>query len=184
MVLRGMGVYMTTDGFVNDGGDAGFEVAPFQGEKALTGALERCIIDACEQGVNTLCFCDVDFAWWPLSNERVIEAMTGWARSASNQRRLTVVAATYSMIEREHGVWKRWRRNWNHRVQCLQIEPEFDANLPCVFWSEKLMLTVQNRETCVWGVSLDKQGLVVMRQRLEELKKCCVEAFPATTLGL
>ena len=166
---------MTTEGMC-------FEVGSFQGEVGMAKALERCIVYACEQGSRTLCFCDVGFAQWPLSNDRVIDAMTGWARSVSNQRRLTVMAATYGLIEREHNVWMRWRRTWGHRVQCLVVASEFDANLPCVFWSDGLMLSVQNRDTCVGGVSQDRKDLVAMRLRLDELVRCCAEGFPATTL--
>ena len=160
------------------------DVPPFQGEQELAGALEQCIIYACEQGAHTLCFCDGDFAAWPLSNERVIDALTQWARSPSNQRRLTVIAATYLTLEREHGVWKRWLRTWGHRVSCLEVNSEFDAEVPCVFLSDNVMLSVRNKDTCAGYVTQEKADLVPMRLRLNELEKNSSPAFSVTTLGL
>ncbi|MGL4666544.1 MAG: hypothetical protein ACRCWR_01280 [Saezia sp.] len=174
----------TMESIKNDMGGGGLEIKPFQGEEKLAEALQKCIIYACEQGASTMYFCDSDFALWPLGHEEVVAAMTQWARSSSNQRRLTVIAATYLLVEREHAVWKRWRQNSSHRVACLQIEPEFDSNLPCVFWSDKIMLSLQNKGMCVGLVSQEKAELTPMRLRLDELERCCAPAFPATTLGL
>lgn len=160
------------------------EAGVFQGETKLRQGLEQSIIYACEQGAKTLLLSDVDYSMWPLSNQRVLDALSTWASSSSNQRQMIMMAATYVFIEEQHNAWKRWRQTWSHRVQCLQIRQEFDPHLPLVFWSECVRLTVRNRETVTGHLSYEKRDIIPAKAALDEQISRCGPAFPVSVTGL
>lgn len=164
--------------------DCVLSLTSFEGETGLNEALKECIIYACQQGANTLYFCDADFSSWPLNRMEVITALTEWARSTSNQRRLTILAGSYRVFERDFGLWLRWRDTWGHRVQCLEFDDDYDIELPCVFWSDCVMVQVRNFDNSEGNVSQSKHDLLPMLARLEGMKNNASPSFPSTTLGL
>lgn len=156
----------------------------FSGQAEFVSLVRSCVVSACEQGTVNLVFCDTDFSNWPLDDEAIIAALQSWANSTSNQRMLVMVAATYGFVEQNHGAWVRWRKIWDHRVQCWQLNAQADPNLPGVFWSRQSMVVVHDRERCTGMMSREGQRIIREKGRLDEFIRQSDPAFPASTLGL
>lgn len=178
------------DHVVNNGPDessANFdsgEVQNFNGPQQFAHAVQQCIVHSCEQGAVNLILCDADFSAWPLDDDRVVSSLRAWANSTSNQRMLTMVAATYAIVEEQHGMWVRWRKTWDHRVQCKQLSTLSSSDFPCIFWSQHCVLTLFEKKHYSGRVSFERQKIVQEKGRVNELIRQASPAFPASTLGL
>ena len=89
-------------------------------ELAFGEAVCAGIEGALTQGVREITFCDPHFAFWPLSQARVLSALTAFLRVPG--RRLNLVAQGYEHLRRRHPKFVRWRSVWGHAVLplCLQ----------------------------------------------------------------
>lgn len=91
--------------------------------RALTAALD----EAATSGAQQLWLCDPDFADWPLAQAPVLDALGRWAHS---QRRLTLLAADYTVLGTRFARWLAWRRQWSHIVRCLLVHEEEAPSVP------------------------------------------------------
>jgi len=83
---------------------------------------------ASAQGAD-LTLVDTDFRRWPLSAPQVVAAFGQWAVSHRGCQ-AHVLAQDWQPMVRHHGAWLRWRTPWGHRVSCLQLQPEDEAQWP------------------------------------------------------
>ncbi len=72
---------------------------------------------------------DMNFRHWPLSAPAVVSAFGQWAVSHRGCQ-AHVLAQDWQPVVQHHGGWLRWRTPWGHRVACLQLQPEDEAQWP------------------------------------------------------
>ena len=68
----------------------------FEGPVECAQALRDAMMHAGEQSTRRLCWCDEDFAAWPIGEADWIEQLTRWARVGG--RELVMVARDWSVI--------------------------------------------------------------------------------------
>lgn len=155
---------------------------PFAGRTAFHDAVRRLLADAARLGWRELCWCDPDFADWPLDDAAVLASLSAWLRP---YRRLTVVAAGYDDIVRRHPRWVAWRRLWSHSVVCRQADDDIAADLPTLLVAPgaaalRLLDRARHRGT------VSTAGPDVAQTKIEFVSflRHSADAFGATTLGL
>ena len=79
--------------------------------------LRDAMAHAGEHGTRRLCWCDEDFAAWPVGEAEWLAQLTRWARVTG--RELVMIARDWPVIERRHPRFVAWRRDWAHVIQCL-----------------------------------------------------------------
>jgi hypothetical protein len=84
----------------------------FEGAEGFAQALRLALrhVESHRRAPHVLVRCD--FAAWPLGAADWVERLTRWARSGS--RELVMVAASYSIIERDCPRFVAWRRDFAH----------------------------------------------------------------------
>lgn len=107
---------------------------PVDSELSFAEAVHAGIEATTEQGVRELTFCDPHFGFWPLSQDRVLSALTAFLKVPG--RRLTLIAQGYEHLRRRHPKFVRWRQVWGHVVSplCL-LDPS--ADLPCLLLADR-----------------------------------------------
>src|SRR6185503_1255528 len=78
----------------------------FEGPVECAQALRDALTHAAGNSTRRLCWCDDDFAAWPLGEAGWIEQLTRWARVSG--RELVVIARDYTVIERRHPRFAAW----------------------------------------------------------------------------
>jgi hypothetical protein len=145
-------------------------------------ALRDALRASADAGVMQLWCCDTDFADWPMGEPAWIETLTQWAGA---HRRLTLLAADYSLVPARYPRWVAWRRSWTHVVQCLEVCEEDVARVPSLLFAPELLAVrlhdpVQHRGR-VYRLPIE---LLHSRELIDALSQRASEAFPVTTLGL
>ena len=159
-------------------GGTGFE-GPVEMAQALRGALAQAV----EQSTRRLCWCDEDFAAWPLGDAEWIAQLTQWARVGG--RELVLIARDYAIIERRHPRFAAWRRDWSHVIQCLVPEESRTEPLPTVWIdSDDHALRVFDREHLRGRVGVDRVDRQRAREDFDAISQRASPGFSATTLGL
>ncbi len=153
-----------------------------EGRRDCQDAIRSALAQAAAQGCREMWFCDVDYAWWPLNERAVIEALTAWAYS---HRKLTVLAQTFDLVPRQHPRWVDWRRQWSHIVECRALEEIEPGQVPCLVLAPGVVMvrihdTIHHRGR----VSHAADDAIRCREIVDAVLQRSVESFPATTLGL
>lgn len=153
----------------------------FVGREAFAQQLRDGFHNAATEGWSQLILCDASFDDWPLNERMVVDSLQAWARSG---RTLTIVAAQYDGVVRQHPRFVNWRRTWGHIVDsriCRQIDA---VNFPTVLWTPHW--AVQRLDPVRGGgiAGAEPERIVQIREMLQELLKVSAPGFPATTLGL
>lgn len=88
-------------------------------EQSFCEAVIAGVEQAHAQRLLELTMCDPHFGFWPLSDARLLSALTAFARLPG--RRLVLLAQRYDHVARRHPRFVRWRIDWSHAVspQCL-----------------------------------------------------------------
>jgi hypothetical protein len=164
--------------------DAGRPAAatPIEGRKdfqrEVLAALEQCAAE----GVPQLWMADTDFDAWPLGQPAVVDALARWAGS---RRRLTLLAGDYALFPQRFPRWIAWRQQWSHVVQCLVVQEEFVAQLPCLLFApDRVAVRLFDRERHRGRVLHEAVDLLRCRELVDALSQRSEEGFPVTTLGL
>lgn len=141
---------------------------PVDSELAFGEAVWAGIEAAREQGVRELTFCDPHFAYWPLSQDRVLSSLTAFLKVPG--RRLTVLAQEYEHLRRRHPKFVRWRQVWGHVVSPLYLHSPA-ADLPCLLLADvKHALLLQQADA--WsGDWVTERGRVLALQEKVALWK-------------
>jgi len=94
----------------------------FEGAPEFAQALRDAMAHAVERGTRRLCWCDEDFASWPVGEAAWVDQLTRWAHLPG--RELVMIARDWAVVERRHPRFVQWRRDWAHVVQCLVFDAE------------------------------------------------------------
>jgi hypothetical protein len=155
----------------------------FEGAVELAHALRRALAHASEHATRRLCWCDEDFAWWPLGDADWVEQLTRWARVSG--RELVMIARDYSVIERRHPRFATWRRDWAHVIQCLVPDEARTAALPTLWIdSDDQALRVFDREHLRGRAGFDRVDRQQAREDFDAISQRAGPGFSAATLGL
>lgn len=157
------------------------ESGRFVGREAFAQQLRDALQAAAREGWAQLILCDAGFEDWPLNEKSVVDSLQAWSRSG---RSLTIVAAQYDGVVRQHPRFVNWRRTWGHIVDsriCRQIDA---VNFPTVLWSPHWAVQRLDPVRGSGIAGAQPERLLQIREMLQELLKASAPGFPATTLGL
>jgi hypothetical protein len=168
-----------------DGEGAGSAPAglPFEGQAGLAQALYALLGEAVARGARRVCWCDLDFAAWPLGEPDWIALLTRWARVGG--RELVMVAADYRAVERLHPRFVAWRRDWSHVIQCLVPDESRRADPPTL-WIDSLdqALRVFDRDHWRGRAGFDRVDRQRAREEFDAISQRATPGFSAVVLGL
>jgi hypothetical protein len=157
--------------------------AAFEGPVEFTQALYEALNGAVESSTLRVCWCDADFAAWPLGDDDWIALLTRWARAGG--RELVMIASDYREVERLHPRFANWRRDWAHAVQCLVPDESRTAELPTLWIdSANQALRVFDREHCRGRAGFDRVDRQRAREDFDAILQRATPGFAAVTLGL
>jgi hypothetical protein len=155
----------------------------FEGVVEFAQALQGAMTHAGEHGTRRICWCDEDFANWPLGDAEWISQLTRWARVGG--RELVTVARDYSVIERRHPRFAVWRRDWAHMIQCLVPDETRTAALPTLWIdSGDQALRVFDSEHWRGRTGFDRVDRQRAREDFDAILQRASPGFAAVTLGL
>jgi hypothetical protein len=155
----------------------------FEGAAGLAEALHQALAHANAVQARRVCWCDADFAAWPLGEPAVIDLITHWARGGA--RELVMVAAGYEAIERRHPRFVAWRRDFSHQVRCLVPEASHATELPTL-WIDSAGQAVRmfDREHLRGRAGFGRVDRQQAREDFDAIAQRAAAAFATVTLGL
>ena len=155
----------------------------FEGPVECAQALRDAMTHAGEQHTRRLCWCDEDFAAWPIGEADWIEQLTRWARVGG--RELVMVARDWSVIERRHPRFATWRRDWAHVVQCMVPDETRTEPLPTLWIdSHDQVLRVFDAEHLRGRIGFDRVDRQRAKEDFDAILQRAGPGFAAVTLGL
>lgn len=154
------------------------------GRDAVVSALGAGLRQAALQGCREMCWLDLDFAAWPLSDPELLDALRQWALP---HRKLLIAAENFDVIQQRHARFVGWRRTWDHVVQARRFEADEIGEggpvglllAPGVF-----SLRLLDRERWRAALSLQRRDEIPSREWFDAVWQRSVDSFPASTLGL
>jgi hypothetical protein len=157
--------------------------AAFEGARAFADALHAALRHAADHGTRRVCWCDPDFAAWPLGNAAWMDTLTRWARLGG--RELVMIAGDYAAIERLHPRFVAWRRDWAHVVKCLVPDESRTAALPTL-WLDSADQAIRVFDPEHWRgrAGFDRVDRQRAREDFDAIAQRANPGFAAVTLGL
>lgn len=129
-------------------------------------------------------WCDTDFSRWPIGDKAVVEALQQGVLTHARTH-LTLLAASFDEVPRQHPRWVAWRFPWMHRVRCAQTLEEDASRLrPMLVWPGKVGLRLLDSTLGVGVWSTDPATLHGWQEEFDVILQRSTEAMPGTTLGL
>jgi hypothetical protein len=155
----------------------------FEGPVEFAQALYRALETAVGSSTLRLCWCDPDFAAWPLGEDDWIALLTRWARPGG--RELVMIASTWQQVERLHPRFATWRRDWAHVIRCMDPDDGRTAELPTLWIdSSNQVLRVFDREHWRGRAGFDRVDRQCAREDFDAISQRATPGFSAVTLGL
>ncbi len=155
----------------------------FEGAVEFAQALRDAMAHASEHGTRRLCWCDDDFAWWPIDEPDWLAQLTHWARASG--RELVMIARDYSVVERRHPRFAAWRRDWAHVIRCMVPDEARTAALPTLWVdSDDQALRVFDHEHLRGRIGFDRVDRQRAREDFDAILQRANPGFAAVTLGL
>jgi len=155
----------------------------FEGTAEFGRAVQDAMAHAGERSTRRLCWCDEDFATWPLGDAQWVASLTRWARNPG--RELVMIARDWSAVERRHPRFVNWRRDWAHVVQCLVPDATRTAPLPTLWIdSDEQAIRVFDRESWRGRAGFDRIDRQRAREDFDAVLQRAGPGFSAVTLGL
>ena len=155
----------------------------FEGPVEFSQALYEALSGALEASALRLCWCDADFAAWPLGDADWIALLTRWARVGG--RELVMIASDYQAVERRHPRFASWRRDWAHVVRCHVPDESRTAELPTLWIdSANQALRVFDHERLRGRTGVDRVDRQRAREDFDAILQRATSGFSAVTLGL
>ena len=102
--------------------DETFLDKPIDSEETFRDAVCAGVEWAGEQRLLELVLCDPHFGFWPLSEPRLLTALTAFVRLPG--RKLVLLAQRYDHLRRRHPRFVRWRNDWSHAVWPLSLDSQ------------------------------------------------------------
>ena len=126
--------------------------------------------------------CDPHFAFWPLSQERVLSALTAFVKLPG--RRLVLVAQGYDHLRRRHPRFLRWRAVWGHAVTPLCFQDP-SAELPSVLLADRAYaLRLQAPDVWSGAWVTDRQRLIALVEQVAMWRQQSHPDLPINLTGL
>jgi len=154
---------------------------PFAGQSAFAQCIRCALEQAAAQGWKEMVWSDASFEDWPLYEKATVDSLNAWARPG---RKLVLLARHFQAMRQVHHRFVHWRVRWDGLVECRRLAGAADAAMESALWSPHWFLhrtdTAQSRGYC----SLAAPERQRMRERLAELQRQGMPAFPSTILGL
>jgi len=139
-------------------------VGVIDSEASFAQAVLAGIEQARQQGIRELTLCDPHFAFWPLSQEQVLTALTAFVKLPG--RRLILVAQGYDHLRRRHPKFLRWRAVWGHTVMPLCFQDP-SAELPSVLLADRAYaLRLHAPEVWSGAWVSDRQRLIALVEQV------------------
>jgi hypothetical protein len=151
-------------------------------EAAFAQAVWAGIEQARQQGLREITLCDPHFAFWPLSQERVLSALTAFVKLPG--RRLVTVAQGYDHLRRRHPRFLRWRAVWGHAVTPLCFQDP-SAELPSVLLADRAYaLRLQAPDVWSGAWVTDRQRLIALVEQVALWRQQSLPDLPINLTGL
>jgi hypothetical protein len=151
-------------------------------EASFAQAVWAGIEQARQEGLRELTLCDPHFAFWPLSQERVLAALTVFVKLPG--RRLVLVAQGYDHLRRRHPRFLRWRAVWGHAVTPLCFQDP-SADLPSVLLADRAYaLRLHAPEVWSGAWVSDRQRLIALVEQVALLRHQSHPDLPINLTGL
>ena len=155
----------------------------FEGPVEFAQVLRSAMALACDGQTRRICWCDEDFAAWPIGEVEWIDQLTRWARLGG--RELVMIARDYAVIERRHPRFVVWRRAWSHVIQCLVPEETRVEALPALWIdSGDQALRVFDREHLRGRIGFGRVDRQRAREDFDAISQRANPGFSAATLGV
>jgi len=155
----------------------------FEGAPEFAQAVRDAMAAASENGTRRVCWCDEDYASWPLGEAALVERLSHWARMPGRQ--LVMIARDWAVVERRHPRFVAWRRDWAHVVQCLVPDEAHTAQLPTIWIdSDDQALRVFDPEHLRGRIGFDRVDRQRAREDFDAISQRASPGFAAVTLGL
>jgi hypothetical protein len=155
----------------------------FEGSTEFAQALRAAMAHASEHATRRICWCDEDFAAWPIGEVEWLDQLTRWARTSG--RELVMIARDYSVIERRHPRFAVWRRDWAHVIQCMVPDETRTAALPTLWIdTDDQALRVFDHEHLRGRSGFDRVDRQRAREDFDAILQRASPGFAAVTLGL
>jgi hypothetical protein len=165
-----------------DDAAAAVDVA-FEGSAGLAAALVQALRHAQAVSARRLCWCDADFASWPLGDAEWVELLTRWARAG--RRELVMVATDYEPLARLHPRFAAWRRDFAHMVRCLVPEESLATPLPTLWIdSADQVVRVFDREHWRGRAGFERVDRQHALEEFDAIAQRATAGFATVTLGL
>jgi hypothetical protein len=155
----------------------------FEGPTAFAQALRDAMAFASGHATRRVCWCDEDFAAWPLGEPDWVAQLTRWARTSG--RELVMIARDWSVVERRHPRFAAWRRDWSHVIQCMVPDETRTAALPTLWIdADDQALRVFDLEHLRGRIGFDRIDRQRAREDFDAILQRASPGFAALTLGL
>lgn len=155
----------------------------FEGSVEFIQALKEAMAHASERSTRRLCWCDEDFANWPIGDPDWVSQLTRWAKVTG--RELVMIARDWAVIERRHPRFAAWRRDWSHVIQCMEPDETRTEPLPTLWIdSDDQALRVFDREHLRGRIGFDRVDRQQAREDFDAILQRAGPGFSAGTLGL
>jgi hypothetical protein len=155
----------------------------FEGAAGFAEALYRALEHAHAVSARRLCWCDADFASWPLGEAAWVDLLTRWARGGA--RELVMLATGYEAIGRLHPRFVAWRRDFAHVVRCLVPEESHATELPTLWIdSADQAVRVFDSEHLRGRAGFDRVDRQRAREEFDAIAQRGTAGFATVTLGL
>lgn len=161
---------------------AGVGVGLVDSEASFAQAVWAGIEQARQQGLREIILCDPHFGFWPLSQERVLSALTAFVKLPG--RRLVLVAQGYDHLRRRHPRFLRWRAVWGHAVTPLCFQDP-TAELPSVLLADR-SYALRLHSPDVWSGAwvTDRQRLIALVEQVALWRQQSHSDLPINLTGL
>jgi hypothetical protein len=151
-------------------------------EASFAQAVWAGIDQARQQGLREITLCDPHFTFWPLSQERVLSALTAFVKLPG--RRLVLMAQGYDHLRRRHPRFLRWRAVWGHAVTPLCFQDP-SAELPSVLLADRAY-ALRLHAPDVWAGAwvTDRQRLIALVEQVAVWRQQSHPDLPINLTGL
>ena len=155
----------------------------FEGPVEFAQATRDALAHVAEHGTRRVCWCDEDFAAWPVGEPEWVDQLTRWARVGG--RELVMIARDWSVVERHHPRFAAWRRDWAHVLQCMEPDETRTEPLPTLWIdSDDQALRVFDRDHLRGRIGFDRVDRQQAREDFDAILQRASPGFAAVTLGL
>jgi hypothetical protein len=153
----------------------------FTGRSEFTDLVRQAFVAAFEQGWREIILCDANFEDWPLGDRAVVQSLNNWSKTG---RKMTILAKSYTDLQRRHARFVSWRQTWAHLIECRVSTATAADNMPSALWSPGWFFERLDLQHCTGLAGFEVARRIALRERLKEQLLRSSPGFAASTLGL